>query len=349
MSRPLGFGIVGNGTIAEYHARAILELPGARFVGAAGRSPDKVAAFVRRLSAEVAADAAPQHFANADALLASPDVDVVCVATSSGSHAMYAEAALEAGKHVVVEKPMAMTSADADRLIALAARRGRTLSVISQRRFEAPYALAKRMLDEGRLGRLLVVEAHTPFYRTQAYYDSAVWRGTIAEDGGALMNQGIHQIDLMLWYGGPASAVSGKIATMTHEMEAEDVGAALVTFAGGALGVLTASTSLAPGFPPTVKLFGERGAIWLEGNAVVHWSVPGVERPPAPESASIEGGNDPKAFTHENHRRQLEDVLDAIAAGRPPLLRGEDGRATVRLIEAIVESSETGREVRLDG
>ncbi len=259
MTGPRGFGIVGNGTIAEYHARAILGLDDARLVGAAGRSPAKAAAFVRALGAE-----GVRAFADVAELLARPDVDIVCIATSSGSHAAVAEAALEAGKHVVVEKPMTMTSEGADRLIALAERRGLTLSVISQRRFEAPYALAKRMLDEGRLGRLLLVEAHTPFYRTQAYYDSADWRGTVAEDGGALMNQGIHQIDLMLWYGGDAVAVSGKLATLTHEMEAEDLGAAVVSFASGAVGVLTASTSLAPGFPPSVKLYGERGAIHLE-------------------------------------------------------------------------------------
>jgi len=343
MNRPAGFGIVGNGTIAEYHARAILELDGARLVGVAGRRPDSAAAFVRALGA-----GGVEAFADVDSLLARPDVDVVCVATSSGSHAAVAEAALEAGKHVVVEKPMTMTSADADRLIALADRRRLTLSVISQRRFEAPYALAKRMLDEGRLGRLLFVEAHTPFYRTQAYYDSADWRGTLAEDGGALMNQGIHQIDLMLWYGGDAVAVSGKLATQTHAMEAEDLGAAIVSFAGGAVGVLTASTSFAPGFPPSVKLYGERGAIWLEGNAIVHWSVPGVDPPSPPAAVSVEGGSDPRAISHDNHRRQLADVLAAIETGRPPLLTGRDGRATVRLVEAIYASSRTGREARLD-
>jgi predicted dehydrogenase len=152
----------------------------------------------------------------------------------------------------------------------------------------------------------------------------------------------------MLWYGGDAVAVSGKLATQTHEMEAEDLGAAIVTFASGAVGVLTASTSLAPGFPPSVKLYGERGAIWLEGNAIVHWSVPGVEAPPPPGAVSVEGGSDPRAISHDNHRRQLADVLAALETGRAPLLTGRDGRATVRLVEAIYVSSFAGREMRLD-
>lgn len=342
MGRTLGFGLIGYGAVAGMHARALQAIEGVRFVGVAGRNGDKAAAFAEKYGGGMAA------YGDVAELLKRDDVDVVVIATSSGSHAAYAEAALEAGKHVVVEKPLAMTSRDCDRLIALAERRGLHLAGIFQRRCEPSFELAKRMLDEGRLGRLLLVEAHTPFYRPQSYYDSADWRGTIAEDGGALMNQGIHQIDLLLWYGGEPVAVSGKADTVAHEMEAEDLGAAVVTFAGGTLGVVTASTSLAPGFPPSVKLFGERGAIWLEGSAIVHWSVPDVPAPPEPEKVSVEGGSDPMAISDANHRRQLELIAEAIAAGRAPSPSGREARNAVRLVEAVLESSRTGREVRFD-
>ena len=338
----LGFGLIGYGAVADLHVRALQSIEGVRLVGAAGRNGDKAAAFAARYGGGFAA------FGDVADLLARDDVDVVCIVTSSGSHAAYAEAALKAGKHVVVEKPLAMTSRECDRLIALAEERGLHLAGIFQRRCEPAYAKAKRMLDEGRIGRLLFVEAQTPFYRPQSYYDSADWRGTIAEDGGALMNQGIHQVDLMLWYGGEPVSVSGKAATATHVMEAEDLAAAVVEFAGGAFGLLSASTSFAPGFPPAVKLFGERGSIWLEGNAIVRWEVPDVPPPEQLGPASIEGGSDPMAISYANHQRQLADIAAAIAAGRTPSPSAREARAAVRLVEAVLESARTRREVQFD-
>jgi predicted dehydrogenase len=251
---------------------------------------------------------------------------------------------------VVLEKPMAMNVSDARGVIEAARERGLMLSVISQRRFEPIHQQVKRVVASGALGKLLLLEARCQFYRSQEYYDSADWRGTLAEDGGALMNQSIHSVDLMLWMGGPAREVVGRTATQTHRMEAEDLALALITFASGALGSITASTSIRPGFLPALDLFGERGTIRLEGAAVTHWTVPDVPMPAdanqGPTSAGVQG---PALASHEHHRSQLADVLAALEEGRTPAVTGEDGLRAVELVDGVYQSARTGRPVALTG
>src|SRR4030095_13197940 len=163
--------------------------------------------------------------------------------------------ALEAGNHVLVEKPMAMTTVEADKMLALARSKGLTLGVVSQRRFEDQHEGVKKTLRSGAIGKLLLAEVSCPYFRDQAYYDSADWRGKIATDGGAIMNQGIHSVDLLLWFAGPAKTVQGKIATQTHRMEAEDLALAILAFENGAFGTIMASTSIQPGFTPCLNLY----------------------------------------------------------------------------------------------
>ena len=192
----------------------------------------------------------------------------------------------------------------------------------------------------------MLLEARCPYYRSQEYYDSADWRGTVAEDGGALMNQSIHSVDLLLWFGGPAREVFGRTATQTHRMEAEDLALALVSFASGAFGSITASTSIRPGFLPMLDLYGEHGAIKLEGAAVTHWTVPGVE-PPAAAGPASAGVQSPQLASHEHHRTQLSDVLAAIEEHRAPAVTGEDGLRAVELVDGVYQSARTGRPVPL--
>jgi UDP-N-acetyl-2-amino-2-deoxyglucuronate dehydrogenase len=283
---------------------------------------------------------------DAEALVRRPGVDIVSITSSSGSHARLALAAIGAGKHVVVEKPMAMNTADANRMIAAASARGVVLAVISQRRFETVNRATHRAVSSGALGRLLLIEVSCPYYRSQEYYGSADWRGTIADDGGALMNQSIHSVDLMLWMGGPARDVFGRIATQTHRMEAEDLALAQVSFASGAFGTVMASTSIRPGFPPAMNIYGELGAIKLEGAEVVHWSVPGVERPSSAGAASA-GVQTPQLASHEHHQAQLADMLDALENRRRPAVTGEDGRLAVALVEGVYQSAAAQRPVPL--
>ncbi|WP_308639649.1 Gfo/Idh/MocA family protein [Paenibacillus silvisoli] len=339
----LRFGIIGCGTIADFHIEAIRGLGGATAAVTAisSRNASKAQAVAERLGCAWTADYME--------LLAREDVDIVCVTTSSGSHYRIGCDALAAGKHLVIEKPVAMRAHEALALCRLAAERSLTLSVISQRRFEPLHREVKRILAEGKLGKLLLAEVEVPFFRSQSYYDSAPWRGTIAEDGGALMNQGIHSIDLLLWLAGEARTVYGRTVTATHAMEAEDLGVALVQFKNGALGTMMASTSINPGFPAGIRLYGSEGTIKLAGSDIVHWSVPGYEAPPAFGSAPAYGGvSDPRSISHLYHQLQLQNVIEAIASGSPPEVTGEDGFRAVQLIEAVYESSATGKEIAIE-
>lgn len=334
-----GIAVIGSGAIADQHLGALREIPQAALVGVYSRSADKAKKVGEREKCRWTTDYRE--------LLKDPAVDLVDIVTSSGSHASITREALDAGKHVLVEKPMAMTSAEADQLIALARSKGLTLGVVSQRRFEDQHEAVKRVLDSGGLGKLLLVEVSCPYYRDQAYYDSADWRGKIATDGGAIMNQGIHSVDLMLWFAGPAKTVSGRIATQTHRMEAEDLALAIVTFENGAFGTIMASTSIQPGFTPCLNLYGEKGSIKLDGAAITHWTVPGAEKPEfaAPQaSAAVRG---PLLASSLMHQRQIRDVLAAIEERRPPRVAGEDGRRAVRLIEGLYASSKSGGPVLL--
>ena len=335
-----GVAVIGCGNIADFHFRALKETKNARLVGVFSRSEEK---------ARKAAEANSCDWTTRlEDLLAREDVDLVDIVTSSGSHYSIARQALEHGKHVWVEKPMTMRPEEARELIRLAENRGLLLSVVSQRRFETPVQAAKAAVDAGHLGKLLLVEVRTPFYRTQEYYDSAPWRGTLAEDGGALMNQGIHQIDLLLYFGGKVKTVYGKTATQTHRMEAEDMGLALLTFENGAFGTIMSSTSIQPGQQSAVRIYGEKGSIGLTGASVTVWHVPGVPAPEEPQSQVSGGGaSDPLSIPYDYHQKQLENILQALESGSKPLVTGEDGLRAVELIHAIYQSSATGQEIRL--
>lgn len=331
--------VIGSGSIADQHLGAIREISHARLAGVYSRQAEKARKVGEREKCRWTTDYRE--------LLQDPGVDLVDIVTSSGSHGPIAREALEAGKHVLVEKPMAMTSVQADQLITLARAKGLTLGVVSQRRFEDQHQALKSILDSGAMGRLLLVEISCPYFRDQAYYDSADWRGKIASDGGAIMNQGIHSVDLMLWFAGPAKSVVGRTATQTHRMEAEDLALGIVTFEGGAFGTLMASTSIQPGFTPCLNLYGEKGTIKLDGASITHWTVPGVPKPEfgdAQASAAVRGH---LLASHQMHQRQILDVLGAIEEGRAPRVTGEDGRRAVRLIEGLYASSASGSAVTL--
>jgi UDP-N-acetyl-2-amino-2-deoxyglucuronate dehydrogenase len=335
--RRWGVAVAGCGSIGRMHIQAFKDL-GAKVVAVSSRRAEHARAVGEAEGCE--------HTTDAQALVRRPDVDLVAITTSSGSHARLALAAIAAGKHVVVEKPMAMSPTDAGQMIAAAAGRGVLLSVISQRRFEPVHQAVKRAVDSGALGKLLLCEVSCPYFRSQEYYASADWRGTVAGDGGALMNQSIHSVDLMLWLAGPAREVYGCTATQTHRMEAEDLALAIVRFASGAFGTLMACTSIRPGFLPALNLYGQAGTIKLAGADITHWTVPGLAAPAASgaASAAVQG---PQLASHEHHRAQLADVLSALATGRPPAVTGEEGRRAVELVDGVYRSAAAGRPVAL--
>jgi predicted dehydrogenase len=334
-----GFGIIGAGIIAAVHADAIALLPDARLVAVT----------------DVAAAAAGELEPTLDDLLARRDVDVVCVCVPSGLHAEVGIRAAKAGKHLVVEKPVDVTLEAADRLIAAARQAGVALTVMSQHRFDPGVAELKRLIDDGALGRLVLGEASTKWYRTQAYYDSAPWRGTRAMDGGALLNQGIHYVDLLRWCMGPATEVTAVCTTQAHDIEVEDTALAIVRFASGAVGTISATTAAYPGFPQRLEVSGTGGTATIEDGQLVRTALRGTAdaagsagppQVPAQESAAAA---DPAALDAAVHAAQLADLLAAVDEGREPAVSGEEGRAALEIVRAVYESSRTGCPVTLGG
>ena len=344
-SAPLGFGIIGAGTIAGFHAQAIARLTGATLVGVASRS------------LENARKVADKHgvFATTDtaALLARPDLHVVCITTPSGAHLEPALAAIRAGKHVVIEKPLETTPARADRILAAADEAGVRVAPIFQGRFGDGARTVKAALDAGRLGRLVLASAYVKWHRTAQYYTG--YRGSLGLDGGgAVINQAIHGLDLLQWFAGlPAEVFAWKTRRVHTGIEAEDTACAALKFRDGALGAFEASTALWPGWSRRIELCGEHGSIALEDDRLAKWEF----REARPEDEAIRAGgatnalgsgaSDPKAINTEGHRRQLQDFVDAVAAGRAPALDGREGRKAVAFVHALYTSAENGGPVTL--
>ena len=343
-----GFGIIGCGMIAEFHARAIAEVPGASLAAVMSRSPAngaKIAAL---------ADGGPcPIYPTTDALLADPAVSVVCVCTPSGAHLEPAVAAARAGRHVVVEKPLEITLARCDAIIRACDEAGVRLGAIFPSRFSPANLALKGAIDTGRFGRLTLADTAVKWWRSQEYYDSGQWRGTWNLDGGgALMNQAIHNVDLIQWLMGDVASVQALTGTLAHErIEVEDVAVALLRFRSGALGTIQASTAAWPGLLKRTEVHGTTGSARVEQDDITFWSF----RDPLPDDAdrlqptgSAPGGaGDPKAISHAGHRDQLADFLQAIDEGRPALVDGREGRRAVEIIRAVYRSNREDRPVAL--
>ncbi len=259
-----------------------------------------------------------------------------------------------AGKHLVVEKPIDVTLAAADRLIDAAAGAGVALTVISQHRFDPGFAELRALIERGALGTPLFGEATTKWFRSQAYYDSAAWRGTWALDGGSLMNQGIHYVDLLLGCMGPVAEVTAMTATQTHRIEVEDISLALLRFRSGALGTLASSTSAFPGFPQRLEVTGTGGTVVVEDGAIVRRGLLAPDDPAQPAEASRPGtlapaGAGTPAVGAAAHAAQIAGFLEAIGEGREPSPSAHDGRAALEVVLAVYQSAKQGRPVELPG
>lgn len=357
-NRPLRFGLAGCGTIAITHAEALRELPEAELVSCSDVDASQAKDFAERFGLRV------QKYAE---MLADPDIDAVTICTPSGVHAALAVPALEAGKPVVIEKPMDITLQACDAILDAQRRSGKTVAVISQHRFDDASRLVRETLDAGGLGRLILAEIQIPWYRTQEYYDSAGWRGTMAMDGGGcLMNQGIHTVDLALWLCGPVSSIYARSKTAAHDrIEVEDVVCATIEFQNGAVGTLLATTAAYPGFPARLALHGTGGSAVIEGDALALLDIKGGSSVSAESPAthaihiatggtatavSVAGSENVPAETWkwgDAHRLQLADFVHCCRTGARPLVDGTDGRSSVELVLAAYASAGRGAPVSL--
>jgi predicted dehydrogenase len=348
----IGFAIIGCGMIARCHARALADVPGTRVAALASRRLENA----QKLAAEAGLDC--DCYTDLAAALARPEVQAVIITTPSGAHLEPAVAAAAAGKHVVIEKPLEITTERCDRIIDACRRHGVQLAVIFPSRFGDANRTLKAAVDAGRFGRLTLGETTCKWWRSQAYYDEGGWKGTKALDGGgALMNQAIHNVDLLVWLMGPVTHVSAFTATLAHgRIEVEDTAVACLRFAGGALGVIQAATSVHPGLPKTVAIHGDRGTAVVEQDDVLRWQfTPETEEDRAVRERFAQkvgasgGSSNPAAISHVGHARQLADFVQALRASRPPLVDGREGRKAVAVVEAIYQSAATGRALQLTG
>jgi UDP-N-acetyl-2-amino-2-deoxyglucuronate dehydrogenase len=341
-------GIIGGGNISETHARAAREIDGVEIAAVFGSN--------RQKSAHLAQTYGAQVYDDLEAFLAHQPMQVVLIGSPSGLHAEQGIAAARRGLHVLVEKPIDITTERADALINACARAQVKLGVFFQDRVAPEIHKLKELVDGGALGKPILVCGRVKWYRPPDYYSGSRWRGTLALDGGgALMNQGVHTVDLLLWLMGDVQRVYAKAKTALHQIEAEDTVVATLEFANGAIGTLEAATSVYPGYNRRVELSGSEGTIILEQDRIIAADLRTVPQASDGDSIAdiakpIKESSNPQATSPvvsdvSGHQRILEDFLRAIETGALPLCDGLEGRRSVALVQAIYESSRTGQPV----
>lgn len=338
---PTGFALIGCGKISRKHYKVIPSLPDAALVYACDSRLDRAGEVAAQVQGCTPTD-------DYDELLADPAVSVVSICTPSGTHASLGLQAARAGKHVIIEKPLALRIDEADRLIETCDRRGVKLFVVQQNRYNRPVQALRRALEKDRLGHVFLGTVRVLWNRSQDYYNDELWRGTWAQDGGVLTNQASHHIDLLIWMMGEVESVFARGRTVMHNIETEDLGVVLIKFRNGGLGVIEATTCVQPkDLEGSINLYGEGGTVEIGGFAATElktWSF----KAPAPEDATIfqDWGKNPVDFGY-NHREFYADALQSMRSGQAGLLDGIEGRKSLEVINAIYESIETGREVFL--
>ena len=329
MENKIRFGILGCGMIASFHADAIRSLDDACLMGAADHSPARAQDFAGKYGIKA--------YDSYEQMLADELIDAVCICTPSSFHADNAIAALNAGKYVVLEKPMAITVEDTQRVIEACEENQRMLTVISQLRFSQDVLRIKRLLEENAFGKIVLCNLSMKYWREPAYYASSPWKGTLKYDGGgALMNQGIHGVDLMLYIAGDAKLIYAKKQTAFHSVEVEDVAVATLEFANGALGTIHASTCTYPGFERKIEILGTTGCAILRENTLEKLVVNGeILIDTAAEVANT--ANKPDAMDSELHALQIQNLINAIRGQEKLLVDQYEGQKAVKLIREIYQ------------
>ena len=345
--RKVKFGIIGTGMIAQMHADAIRLADNAELVIVYDKVTERAAEFAVKNNCAYAV--------SFEEFLAS-DIEAVTIGTPSGLHGEVAIAAAKAKKHILCEKPLEVTLEKTDAIIKACDENNVILSSVFQVRYSRTAQIVKKAIDDGRFGKPVLASASVRWFRTPEYYLNGKWRGTWALDGGgALMNQGIHALDLMLYFNGDVSEVKGHSTNILHKtIEVEDTVNALLVFKNGSFGYMEASTACAPGFPRRIELSGTCGSVVLEDDRIVRWQF-AEERPEDEEirlkyasGEGMQGGSgDPTAITCEGHRRQIIDLAEAICNGTPLRIPGREGRRAVEVICAVYESAKSGRTINL--
>lgn len=332
-------GVIGTGAIANLHRR-VYENLGWSVVSCTDINEEAGRKFAKETSATFVATSEE---------VCRADVDFVDVCTLPDVRLEPIELCAKYGRHVQVQKPIATTVETARRMIDVAARANIVLGVVSQHRFDESSQFLASAIAAGRLGALIQCDAYVKWYRAASYYARPVKGSWAAEGGGALINQGIHQVDLLRWLAGPVREVFGMWHLgALHRIESEDLVSALIKYENGATGIIQASTALAPGYPERLELHGTKGTAIVTGDRLTAWDVRDDHGEPAPLSADVaSGASDPMAISLEPFERQFRDFVDAVRHKRRPLVAGEDGLHALELVDAIYRSCRSGEKVTL--
>ena len=348
MAEELGFGVVGLG-MGKHHCRSVSEAKGARLVAVCDLDEERLGPMVERYGCK--------SYTSFEEMLRDDEIQVVNIATPSGMHAQMGAQAADAGKHLIVEKPADIKPEQVDVLIEAGKRNGIKIGCIFQSRLNPLNIRIRETIQSGRMGRLIGIHGHLPWYRKQSYYEGAhgTWKATWDMDGGgSLMNQGVHTVDLIQWLGGRVKSVMGMFGVFGHKIEAEDQTVALLKFENGALGTIYTTTCCYPGLDQLVTIYGATGSIMKDASELIAWKVQGEKE--AEEEAEMlrvfgkrekkEGvAADPMAVSSDGHTLIIADLVQAIQEDRQPMIGLESARHAVEIINAIFESGRTGKEV----
>ena len=333
----MNFGIIGYGAIGDVHAQVIQGIKDAKLIAVASRTPDKARKVEEKYSCA--------FYTDYREMLKRHDIDIVTICTPAALHLQMAMDVAAAGKHCIIEKPIEINTERSEQMIEAFDRLGLKLSIIFQHRFDPASQLIKDAIDKQCFGKLNYGTARTIWFRDEDYYRATVWRGAWDGDGGgALMNQAIHSIDLLQYFMGPVEAVCGKYDTLYHrEIETEDIGVALLRFKSGAIGVIEGTTLAYPGRYSEVSIYGQSGSAGIRNNALDHYCFKSG-KDPSFEAVLQQGKekNNRPAFT-----RQYNDMIDAVKLNRPPIVTGQEGLKSVKIIMAIYESSKRNEWVEI--
>jgi len=358
MSEKLRTAVVGVGKVTDMHVRALVNLKESQFTAVCGRSREKTETYASQYKVKA--------YTDVDEMVSREKIDVVIICTPHPNHREPAIAALEAGAHVLVEKPLASSLEDCDAMIEASKRFGKQIGVVCQRRWYLPAMRVKRAIDNGKIGEPVFGTINMLGWRDKAYYDSDPWRGTWkGEGGGVLVNQAPHQLDMLQWFMGEIDELYGQWSNLNHPyIEVEDTANAILTFKNGAVANIIVSNSQKPGIYGKVHVHGKNGAsvgVQTDGGAMFVAGMSSILEPPVNDLWTVPGEEsmlqqwvkeDSEFFNHLPnqmdyfHERNIEDFLQALLEGRKPLITGEDGRVTVEIFTAIYRSTRDGKPVK---
>ena len=334
----MNFAIIGCGFIAKKHATAINATEGAKLVAVSDKIPENMTYYNETYEAD--------QYEDSEEMLKRNDIDTVCICTPTGLHAMLAIQVANAKKHVILEKPIAMNLEDTDKIIEACRKNGVKLSIVHPNRYRPVVKELKKIIDSNRLGKISHANALVNWNRNQEYYDQSAWRGTREGDGGALMNQAIHNLDLLLWFMGDMEEVYSMEATRLRDIEAEDVSNGLIRFTSGALGMIQASTTVYPkNFEESITIFGEFGTVKIGGSNALYFEHLEIEGMEDLEREELINKVKYDPWGKPGHQHIIEDMIEAVKHDQEPAINGKEGRRPLELVIAMYDSAKNNKPV----